>query len=503
MVSPGEGVLHEVASEKSPHGQISDSGNHALQQIPLSGTNALQSVQEGSSPSVTPKKESLNSSTSHLLQSDQEGSVSEKASETTEILHASQSGVEGNTPSIIREKVSEDGYNWRKYGQKFVRANEFIRSYYKCTYPKCQVKKQLDCTHDGKITDTIYFGQHDHPKVPNLPQAVGLVVTIVEERPDDSSSNVAKDKSSEAHGQRPHRIEPADNPCRSVVAVSDDLKNTLLQSNRTKDEVDNDDRPGSKRRKKDNLDTSPIPVDKPIGDQRVVQTFSDVDILNDGFRWRKYGQKLVKGNPNPRNYYRCSSSGCPVKKHVERASHNPKMVITTYEGQHNHDAPPSRTVTHNIVGPNVQATTCDSESQTKLEKNDAVCPDRVVDSSLDQSKSNEQLNVESRTKSEVTADGGLEMVDGSKLGPEIKSDKHENCKSEVIGESHVGHEVNHVSSHHGGSLSNDRVDDESEAKSEQIGTASHDTVVYVTPCPENKFSEQEQTPKPEPEPVRS
>lgn len=32
----------------------------------------------------------------------------------------------------------------------------------------------------------------------------------------------------------------------------------------------------------------------------VVQTRSDVDILDDGYRWRKYGQKVVKGNPNPR-----------------------------------------------------------------------------------------------------------------------------------------------------------------------------------------------------------
>lgn len=32
----------------------------------------------------------------------------------------------------------------------------------------------------------------------------------------------------------------------------------------------------------------------------VVQTTSDVDILDDGYRWRKYGQKVVKGNPNPR-----------------------------------------------------------------------------------------------------------------------------------------------------------------------------------------------------------
>jgi len=33
----------------------------------------------------------------------------------------------------------------------------------------------------------------------------------------------------------------------------------------------------------------------------VVQTVSEVDILDDGYRWRKYGQKVVKGNPNPRS----------------------------------------------------------------------------------------------------------------------------------------------------------------------------------------------------------
>jgi hypothetical protein len=32
----------------------------------------------------------------------------------------------------------------------------------------------------------------------------------------------------------------------------------------------------------------------------VVQTTSEIDILDDGFRWRKYGQKVVKGNPNAR-----------------------------------------------------------------------------------------------------------------------------------------------------------------------------------------------------------
>jgi WRKY transcription factor 33 len=74
----------------------------------------------------------------------------------------------------------------------------------------------------------------------------------------------------------------------------------------------------------------------------VVQTMSDIDILDDGYRWRKYGQKVVKGNPNPRSYYKCTTAGCPVRKHVERASHDLRAVITTYEGKHNHDVPAAR-----------------------------------------------------------------------------------------------------------------------------------------------------------------
>ncbi|KAL7186674.1 hypothetical protein ACSBR2_028405 [Camellia fascicularis] len=31
----------------------------------------------------------------------------------------------------------------------------------------------------------------------------------------------------------------------------------------------------------------------------IVQTTSEVDLLDNGYRWRKYGQKVVKGNPYP------------------------------------------------------------------------------------------------------------------------------------------------------------------------------------------------------------
>lgn len=43
-----------------------------------------------------------------------------------------------------------------------------------------------------------------------------------------------------------------------------------------------------------------------------------------------------------RSYYKCTTPGCPVRKHVERACNDPRSVITTYEGKHNHEIPAAR-----------------------------------------------------------------------------------------------------------------------------------------------------------------
>ncbi|XP_010538516.1 PREDICTED: probable WRKY transcription factor 28 isoform X2 [Tarenaya hassleriana] len=64
-------------------------------------------------------------------------------------------------------------------------------------------------------------------------------------------------------------------------------------------------------------------------------TKSEVEHLEDGYRWRKYGQKAVKNSPYPR----CTTQRCNVKKRVERSYQDPTVVITTYEGQHNHPIP--------------------------------------------------------------------------------------------------------------------------------------------------------------------
>ncbi|CAN4077650.1 unnamed protein product [Withania somnifera] len=65
-------------------------------------------------------------------------------------------------------------------------------------------------------------------------------------------------------------------------------------------------------------------------------TRSAEDILDDGFKWRKYGQKAVKNSTHPRSYYRCTHHTCNVKKQIQRHSKDTSIVVTTYEGIHNH-----------------------------------------------------------------------------------------------------------------------------------------------------------------------
>ncbi|RDX82118.1 putative WRKY transcription factor 49, partial [Mucuna pruriens] len=61
---------------------------------------------------------------------------------------------------------------------------------------------------------------------------------------------------------------------------------------------------------------------------------------DDGYKWRKYGQKSIKNSPNPRSYYRCTNPRCSAKKQVEKSNEDPDTLIITYEGLHLHFAYP-------------------------------------------------------------------------------------------------------------------------------------------------------------------
>ncbi|KAL3025916.1 hypothetical protein AAZX31_04G204200 [Glycine max] len=57
----------------------------------------------------------------------------------------------------------------------------------------------------------------------------------------------------------------------------------------------------------------------------------------DGYTWRKYGQKEILGSKYPRSYYRCTHQKlyeCQAKKQVQRLDHNPNIFEVTYRGNH-------------------------------------------------------------------------------------------------------------------------------------------------------------------------
>ncbi|XP_058218870.1 probable WRKY transcription factor 20 isoform X2 [Rhododendron vialii] len=292
-------------------------------------------------------------------------------------------------PSVTAEKSSDDGYNWRKYGQKLVKGSEFPRSYYKCTNPNCEVKKIFERSHEGQITEIVYRGTHDHPKPqPSRRVSAGSILSIQEKNDTVPSLTTQEDKSA-INAQISQNTDPNGNDELSPLGTNDDsVEGAVPQLNGTNDGDEDD--PFSKRRKLDN-GAIDVMLFKPIREPRVVvQTMSEVDILDDGYRWRKYGQKVVRGNPNPRSYYKCTNAGCQVRKHVERASHDPKAVITTYEGKHNHDVPTAKASTHEMAGP----ATVNGTSRVRSQESDSISLGLGVGiSSVAENRSNETQQI--------------------------------------------------------------------------------------------------------------
>jgi hypothetical protein len=100
----------------------------------------------------------------------------------TQPLHTGHSNIQSNeisqpqTSALPADKPADDGYNWRKYGQKAVKGGEYPRSYYKCTQSSCPVKKKVECSTDGQITQIIYRGQHNHHRPPKRRSKDGCVL---------------------------------------------------------------------------------------------------------------------------------------------------------------------------------------------------------------------------------------------------------------------------------------------------------------------------------------
>ncbi|KAG2409324.1 WRKY transcription factor 3 WRKY DNA-binding protein [Vigna angularis] len=272
-------------------------------------------------------------------------STTVSASGVTESFGFSHSDKKLHSSAVIVDKPNDDGYNWRKYGQKHVKGSDLSRSYYKCTHPNCPVKKKLERSLEGHVTAIIYKGEHNHQR-----KTTKGTLTSTE-----NSDKLKEERSS-------HSVSQMD--LESGTSDSEEVGDHETEMDEKNDE------PDPKRRNTEGRLQDPASLHRTVAEPRIiVQTTSEVDLLDDGYRWRKYGQKVVKGNPYPRSYYKCTTPGCNVRKHVERASTDPKAVITTYEGKHNHDVPAAKTNSHTLA----------NNSSTQLKAQNAM-PDEKMHS---------------------------------------------------------------------------------------------------------------------------
>ena len=144
-------MLHQQALAQVTD-QASQAQSHMHKQSEFPST--LSAAAAGSLPQ-------LPSFTSNLTHQQMPPSMPEPSimKESSDLSHADQ---RSQPSSLVVDKPADDGYNWRKYGQKQVKGSEYPRSYYKCTHPNCPVKKKVERSLDGQITEIIYKGQHNH-----------------------------------------------------------------------------------------------------------------------------------------------------------------------------------------------------------------------------------------------------------------------------------------------------------------------------------------------------
>ncbi|XP_022754514.1 probable WRKY transcription factor 32 [Durio zibethinus] len=379
-----EGLQENYTAESKEGAEIKEQVKTAHQEaspsLAVQGTEALaqnqleSSVSPTSLPQLLPNYVSRSISTASTVTLPEQ-SLSDQKVNGASVPEANQQKSSNlkmvSVVPIVKTPVS-DGYNWRKYGQKQVKSPKGSRSYYKCTFSDCWAKK-IECSdHTGHIIEILNKGMHSHepPQKNNFTReskiasfAVPVSRKIVTAQPVRIPND--SDPSTSSKESLPQTIV---NPERKRQSSGSFDENGDVQ---VKEELLSEPGP-RKRMKKGNAVCSGSVLKAGKKPKFVVHAAGDVGISGDGYRWRKYGQKMVKGNPNPRNYYRCTSAGCPVRKHIETAVDNTNAVIITYKGVHDHDVPVPKKRHGPPSAPLVAAAAPASMNNLQLKKTDGV-----------------------------------------------------------------------------------------------------------------------------------
>ncbi|CAD6254181.1 unnamed protein product [Miscanthus lutarioriparius] len=280
------------------------------------------------------------------------------------VVEASQSNDASSTPNQVifstpfqaisdtDRRSWDDGYNWRKYGQKHVKGSEYPSSYYKCTFPSCLVKKRVDRSQDGQIIEIVYKGTHNHVRwlqsggseaFEHTCSGMSTITTVATSYTSSFGSNEIGVSSLRAGNSSGDEFDEQEVDSKTWVRFDD-----APASSSGSDEIlegfwmagctsELDEVAAVVEEVSQSNDASSTP--NQVIFSTPFQAISDTDrrSWDDVYNWRKYGQKHVKQS-NPRSYYKCTFPSCPAKKMVER-SQDGQIIEIVYKGTHNHQRP--------------------------------------------------------------------------------------------------------------------------------------------------------------------
>ncbi|KAJ4826470.1 hypothetical protein Tsubulata_019439 [Turnera subulata] len=427
-------------------------------------------------------------------------------------------------PSSVNSSPVIDCYSWRKYGKKQVKSSNTSRSYYRCSHPNCSAKKKVQqCDGSGYVTNIVYIGTHNHDPPPSKgnrsrgfvsstkPAVCSYIPDPLVQNVDHKTSSCLSDvrQSSQQRSETEQqssgsyegnvginvKYQNTDRPDSKVLFRGENSSYESAASEVLEEDIDEHRLEGGSK-ERGSLRSDPVleAINEP---KDVIYTASEGRSSCDGYRWRKYGQKIVKGNSQFRSYYRCTSSGCPARKQVERSTVSSTTTLVTYGGEHDHDMP--ELVVTNIVyigthkhdpPPSKGNRSRGFVSSTKP----AVCShtadvlvqnvDHKTSSCLSDGRQSSQQRSETEQQSSGSYEGnvGINMKyqntdrpDSKVLGPQENS-SFENAASEVLEEDIDEHRLEGGSKERGG------------LRSDPVLEAINEPKVVVYAAPEGRSS---------------